>query len=140
MHVMNANRSRPTIIVIRRWIWLGYWLGMFAMTHTPVPPNTLHVPAGGDKVIHFGLFVGLVWLGTRYQLAVGGKLKLGLWIKWCLIYAAYAGADEWLQRFVHRTPSLFDWLADLAGIVITTALLVFIHRRRFQASAQGDVL
>ena len=135
---MNARQSHPAIVGIRRWMWLGYWLGMFVLTHIPVPLPPVPVPAGSDKVVHFGMFAVLVWLGTRYQLAVTPIPKLRRWVAWGLIYATYAGADEWLQRYANRTPSLFDWLADVAGIATATVLLVFVHRRRFRAPVPGS--
>ncbi len=104
------------------WLWLGYWVLLFVLTHVPVPPHALHVPAGGDKALHFGLFFGLTLLGDRWLRASRRLPSVAALAAWAVAYAAYAGLDEWLQRFVGRTPSVWDWWADLSGIAVGTLL------------------
>lgn len=125
-----ASQTKAANVVVRRWVWIGYWMGMFALTHVPAPMHVPSVPAGSDKAVHFALFGGLAWLGIRYRLAVDLKPRLAAWIAWAGVYVIYAALDEWLQRFVHRTPSLYDWLADVAGVATATLLLYLKHRSK----------
>lgn len=124
----NASQTQTASASVRRWVWIAYWMGMFALTHMPAPMNTPSVPAGSDKAVHFALFGGLAWLGIRCRLAFDPKPRFAVWIAWAGVYVIYAALDEWLQRFVHRTPSLYDWLADVAGVVTATLLLYLRHR------------
>ena len=127
---MNASQTQTANAVVRRWVWIGYWMGMFALTHVPAPMHTPPVPAGSDTAVHFALFGGLAWLGIRWRLAVDLKPRTAVWIAWAGVYMIYAGLDEWLQRFVDRMPSLYDWLADVAGVATATLLLILLHRSR----------
>jgi VanZ family protein len=99
----------------------------------------MHMPVAGgatpaiphvDKLLHFGLYFMLTWLGGRHLLAMGPRSPLATLIVWAVIYAAYAAADESLQPLVGRTMSFVDWLGDLAGIVASTVVLALkCHRR-----------
>ncbi len=82
------------------------------------------MPRGGDKVLHFVAYFVLVMLGGRAAVSRGHTINTGWVIGWTLIYAGYGVADEWLQGFVHRTPSVRDWIADMCGVVMAMALLV----------------
>jgi VanZ family protein len=106
----------------------------------------MHVPVFGkgpvtvehaDKVAHFAAYFLLVWLGGR-RLSQTARLRLVfMLIVWAVIYALYAGMDEWLQSYVGRTMSLYDWFADLAGIIVATALVAFVRLRAAPTSGSG---
>ena len=122
--------TAATGAVSRRWaltgVWIGYWLFIFALTHTPL--RGFRLPAeGGDKVIHFLAYFVLAILGGRAAIHRGVVLN-GKWcILWGLVYAAYAALDELLQQFVGRTPSWRDWFADLAGAMLGLAILFAVR-------------
>jgi len=92
-------------------------------------PGGAHLPVRYvDKIVHFGLYCLLVLLGGR-ALAMGTKrLAISTILTWSLVYAGYALVDEWLQQFVGRTMSAGDWMADAAGILAGTSVLLFVHR------------
>ena len=104
-------------------LWIGYWIALFAITHRPLPGGVgLSIP-GADKGIHLVLYFILALLGGRYLRASTGALSPPRLIRWACVYIAYGAFDEWLQQFVHRTPSWGDWFADVIGVVLATLVL-----------------
>lgn len=111
------------------WRWVGLWVVMFLATHVPVP-SAGALPLGhGDKVLHFGLYFLLTYLGGRYLRAKGRRLSLTLLLFWAVVYCTYAAFDEWLQQFVGRSMSLSDWVWDVVGILVATATLAAMRSR-----------
>ncbi len=107
----------------------AYWIFLFCASHFPKPQLPGH---GSDKLAHFLAFGALAFLFWRcvesFHRQLSGRF---VWIAFAGL-AAYAAVDEYLQRFVGRTPSLHDWLADLVGIA--AVLLALELYRRFTAS------
>lgn len=101
-------------------MWIAYWGAAFLLTHAPL--GGLRGPGvpGADKIIHFCLYFGLAWLGVRATRPAQDGLRFRSAIGWALVFLVYGALDEWLQGFVGRTPSVYDWLADVAGIVVAT--------------------
>ncbi len=132
---MTVGRRHTTGRSLRFWLWTGYWLVLVAATHVPIPPGT---PTGfrhSDKLIHFAAYFILARLGASAMLARGRRSVVTL-IGWCMVYLFYGAADEWLQQFTGREASLADWLADAAG-VMTATLLVLLRARRERISEPG---
>lgn len=83
-------------------------------------------PRGGwpywDKVQHMAVFTMLATLGFLAHERSVFKVVIGL--------VAYGGLIEWLQGqlTVTRMPSIGDWMADVAGILLV-CLFVFAYRR-----------
>jgi VanZ family protein len=76
-----------------------------------------------DKVVHFTLYSGLGWMLAR--------TRLRLWL--ALLTGLLMGAGDEFYQFLTpgRTPSVYDWFADAAGV--TAGLLVmrgFLFRKR----------
>jgi len=124
----------------RRWtcLWLIFWAMMFTATHIPT-----RVPQGArfphaDKVVHFGMFFLLAWIGGRRLHAATGLLAGGALVGWAVVYAAYAFIDEWLQPFVGRSMTLGDWLADAGGIIAATVLLAVSRQKRTLSEPPSD--
>lgn len=107
-----------------RWrlgLWLGYWLLLFVVMHTPLTkPPTPSIPHV-DKAVHFFLYFLLAWLCSGYHRA-RGRYDDGTLAVWVGVFLVYAVVDECLQPLVGRTRSVYDWAADAAG-VLTAALL-----------------
>jgi hypothetical protein len=85
----------------------------------------------GDKVGHFclmgilSLFVNLSFLARRVSIA-GWKVLLG-----SMIVTLLVTAEELSQAFFpHRTMDLFDWLADMAGIILFGKIAIWIVARK----------
>ena len=128
--------SRRSGTLWRLALWIGYWVALFVVTHRPLGAGTGLLPPGADKVIHFALYFVLVILGGWNLRSAGRRSSLGTLIAWAGVYAAYAGIDEWLQQFVERTPSFWDWAADVAGVATGTVVLAW--KGRSDALSQHD--
>ncbi len=112
-----VTQKRPRIF----WLWMGYWFFLFVIMHVPIQ-KTLNSPVNHtDKVVHFCLYFVLARLSSQYFLSIGKRLTLPRITLWVLIFSAYAGLDEWLQPLFGRTMTLGDWLADVGGILASTA-------------------
>ena len=79
-----------------------------------------------DKAIHFGeffVFTLLLWLTLAQY-----KVKLNyVWTVFVAVFVALL--SEWVQRFVpSRTSSLFDFLADVAGIGLALLLVYLVKK------------
>jgi len=85
-----------------------------------------HLPRNSDKVIHFieyFLFALLIWRAFgRGEIWFFNTQKAVLMTS---IAAAYAASDEFHQLFVQgRTASIYDWIADVAGILGMLTLMI----------------
>lgn len=127
---MFPTGSRRISAVKLRALWIGYWVFIFVLTHVPVPPNLPPMKNNWDKIVHFFMYLGLVLLGGQRVLRRQGARAVNVFVLWAVGYALYGAFDEWSQPFVRRTMSFNDWLADAAGIVAATALLILWSRRR----------
>lgn len=102
-----------------------YWPGIFILTHIHIPS---WVAGSGivinDKLVHYVVYLVLMllWLVVVNPSPAG---KFGKHIVWTtfIMVVAYAGFDEWSQGFVGRESSVYDFIADVGGIV--TALIAF---------------
>ena len=117
-----------------RLIWLGYWAVLFIVMHVPEPKGIGQPVPHGDKAIHFVAYLLLTLIGG-WHLTRKTSRPLGLCAAWACIYVAYGAIDEWLQQFVNRTPSVADWLADTAGVVVGSLILAVVAYRSRRANA-----
>ena len=123
-------------------MWIGYWVCLALVMHIPKLGAGGLLVKGGDKAVHFALYALLTWLGGKAYAARHGRLDRSVLLLWVPVYAAYGVLDEWTQDFVGRTTSLHDWLADVAGIVTATIVLVASEaskRRNGETSENPEV-
>lgn len=89
-----------------------------------------------DKLVHFGLYLGLgLTLGRAARISgfTGGLVLLAL----LLAGVAFAAVDELLQNWVpRRVPQMADWLADVAGLVTGYVLYVARWRHRWKTKTR----
>ncbi len=89
-----------------------------------------------DKLVHFGLYLGLgLTLGRAARISGfrGVAVLLGL----LLAGIAFAAVDELMQNWVpRRAPQMADWLADVAGLVTGYVLYVARWRHRWKTEAR----
>jgi len=114
------------------------WICAFVATHLPQAPGGVPV---SDKALHSTGFVVLagvlgLFLAVRYCFSIR-------WLAFMMaVLAAYAVFDEWTQALVpNRTPDLRDWLADLLGAAIGTALIGcvwWLWERKVAAASRRD--
>ena len=124
---MTPEDQNPSRSSRRWWPWIGYWSGLFVIMHVPLPTGAPAI-VGGDKGIHFALYLVLTLLGGRCQRASGARASVPSLILWAVIYTAYAAFDEWLQQFTGRFTSFGDFVADVIGVAAGTALLIVLRR------------
>jgi VanZ family protein len=118
------------------WIWVGYWVILFALTHVP-PHDRLSIAVNHlDKVVHFVLYAGLTCLGGYSHRIRYRKLSVASLVSWGVIYAAFAAWDEWSQGWIGRIPSLGDWVADVAGIAVGTAFWLLLRSPPVRGAGQ----
>ncbi len=80
-----------------------------------------------DKVAHLGLYTVL---GAALAYARFCGVRVIPHVIMILIGAFYGASDEWHQRFVPgRSPSLGDWVADVAGVVLGYGLVMLLANR-----------
>ena len=85
-----------------------------------------HLPGPTDKILHFGeFFVFSLLLWRAFAGELFGKFALWRCIAVLLIGCAYALLDEVHQSFVPgRYASIYDWFADVAGILGMITLML----------------
>lgn len=120
------NPRRPRIRLV---VWLAYWAFLFVIMHTPAVGTGLPRLHHADKVGHFFFYGTLTILGA-WRLSISntraGTIVL---LTWALVYISYGAFDEYLQQFVGRDMDFYDWLADLAGVTVATAVIALRRRR-----------
>lgn len=115
-----------------------YWVFLFCTTHFPKLSFGTHVPRNTDKAAHFITFALLAFAFWRFNQSFGRPISARfVWFA-APILMAYAALDEYLQRFVNRSPDVFDWLWNSAGIVTVLIWLEIRRRRPKSAEKPGD--
>jgi len=100
---------------------IGFSLFILVLSHIPQK----HIPEelqlfSFDKILHmlaYGIITGLALLSIKKPFA------LRIYLLVILVVSILGGFDEYTQSFVGRACSVYDWLADLGGIM--AALLIF---------------
>jgi VanZ family protein len=129
--MMEKSRRR------RIYLWLGYWAFLFLLTHIPVSGLGAPRIPFVDKAVHAALYFFLTLLGGRAVLSHrASSIHV---IVWAIVYAAFAAADEWSQRFVGRVPDVGDWFADLVGIAVASFWIWSRQRRRAGPGSMAEV-
>jgi VanZ family protein len=112
-------------IVAKKWVILfwGFLTLVTILLFIELPPKPDGIPYL-DKVEHAFIFIILYIFG-----AMAWKPH-GYWLPAALIL--YGAAVEPLQSLftLTRQASIYDWLADVAGVVIAASLTAFIKKRR----------
>lgn len=100
----------------------------------PLTGDVSWVPIN-DKVIHLGLYGVLGALLARARVRSGVTWHHAVFV---LLGALYGITDELHQAFVPgRSVSMFDWFADVTGVLLgyTVFLIMISHRARGAAQA-----
>ena len=96
-----------------------------------------YVFAGGDKLVHAGLYAVL-------GMALGfGRVRSPMpppHLVLILVGALYGATDEFHQTFVRgRSPDWADWLADVVGVASGYFLIVTVMTRRTSTTPDHEV-
>jgi hypothetical protein len=113
--------NQPSLVLTHRpgkWT-RRFWFGIavvvqLVVLYAPRAPSTGGLPI--DKVVHAFIFGFVLWTGVRAGLA---------WLPLAAVLAVHAVASELIQNYLlaHRDGDWTDSAADLAGVVIVTAIL-----------------
>ncbi len=120
--------------LLRRGCLVVYWTAMFVMTHWPdidrLAPSPRWLPEGSDRLAHFGFYAG--WMILWWWALTAQRRSLpGRHFRWLIVGgAAYGIFDELTQGLTRRTPDIFDWLCDVAGLCAAALLLRAWQTRR----------
>jgi VanZ family protein len=115
----------PTELNFARLAWLAAAIGIVVAIFIGVATP---IPEGWDKAAHFTAFSALTL--CLWQ-ANAGKTPLVI----LAAVLAFAAIDEWRQAYIPgRFPDAQDFLADLAAVAATGALL-FKQRKRVCAES-----
>jgi VanZ family protein len=101
---------------------LGFLFLAITIVLAMLVAGPISLSAGWDKAAHFAAFSALTFSLWR---ATAGALPLLV----VLAATAFAGMDEWRQAYLpDRVSDAQDFLADVAGVAATAALL-FTQRK-----------
>ena len=118
--VLLSRRAIPFLVV------LVLSLVVFFSPGGAVPSG----PPFSDKVVHVLIFLALGW----------AALYAGFRAGWILLGGVlYAAVSELLQAVlpIHRTGSVGDWLADVAGVLVGL-VLVWVWRVQRSGPVEAD--
>lgn len=117
----RLTRCRRVVLVI----CIVLWVTAFVLTHISLPKPT-GVP-GRDKTLHAVGYAGLASVFLLMLVAYGHGPTRRVLLTLAAM-AAYGAFDEFTQGLVGpgRSPSLGDWLFDIAGTVSAMALWEFL--------------
>ena len=110
-----------------------YWVSIFTLTHMPMIPRWVMMSGMSDKSMHFVAYFLLTfffWNVVRPGQMVYWKRGIS-WLS-LLFIAIYGVIDELLQNFVHRTPDVLDFAADMSGCLLS---LIFLSVMGFWAAS-----
>jgi len=114
-----------------KWLVILFFFTAIVFTFTHIPQQVLPVLLqmnGLDKVLH-ALAYGIITFLFILSFRVSHNSMFNL-IPLSTVLA-FAAVDELTQNFVGRTASLYDWIADLAGIVFAQS--IFLYHNRIQS-------
>ncbi len=112
---MSSTRIRRLAMVMRA-LAVVMLVGMFLGTH--LPTTGVHAISQLDKLFHFAAYLTLtLCLLASWELSRGTLQASHYFIVW-LFGTLYGIFDEVTQIPVGRTCDGYDWLADVAGIVV----------------------
>lgn len=88
---------------------------------------------GSDKLIHFGIFVGMAFLWDRVirqQADEKKKESNKLFTKYLVLWIFIAILTEYLQRLVPgRSFDYFDIITNIIGVITGTGIFVYLNKR-----------
>jgi VanZ family protein len=119
---------------LKRWLPFFVWVVLiFIGSSIPrLPASPFGMPRGADKVAHYLEYLILAFLFYR---GVRGERRWVSLPAWFIVLATglvIASVDEYHQAYIPgRDANIWDWTADMAGIVTGT----LIGMRRYRAVA-----
>jgi VanZ family protein len=103
------------------------------LTHVPqleLPGQTARW--GVDKLIHAGAYGAVMLLTLR---AMGRVATWPRMLAMAALLAVVGVVDEYTQPLMGRTASVYDWLADVAGLLLGMSIWRIARRHRPESHA-----
>ena len=116
----SAGRRSWKLVAILALIAACYWVAMFIATHLPIRTTPVGDQYSLDKLEHLTAFAALAALLNAVAAAIGFRSWKASAVIIFLI-GLYALVDESTQ-VSPRSPEVLDWLADILGAILGTAL------------------
>jgi VanZ family protein len=91
--------------------------GVMLVTVTHLPPSKLPATGVSDKLEHI---LGYGLLAVLVSATVRAYLRRVPFLAIAVALAAFGAVDEVTQPLVGRTADVWDWVADVGGIVLGT--------------------
>ena len=130
----RSNRLKKAALAVL----VCYWMALVISTHIPHPPHLIFPQSISDKVLHLCAYAGLSFL-LSFNWALRRPLGWQQWLGIVAGLAAFGAVDEVTQIPVGRQCDVFDWLADVTGIVVGSVLfLAASHVVRGAAQRQQE--
>tara|TARA_R110001592_G_scaffold9215_1_gene49127 strand:+ start:51824 stop:52204 length:381 start_codon:yes stop_codon:yes gene_type:complete len=112
-------------------------LWSFGMAYALFSPasNVPDIPKfyGSDKVIHFGMFVGMAFLWNRvvrHNVNINRKNSTKLFTNYLVLWIFIAILTEYLQRLVPgRSFDYFDIITNIVGVIIGAGIFIYLNKR-----------
>ena len=103
---------------------LLYWPFIFFLAHVAELPGWILRTQMSDKAMHYLGYLVLVflWWFSIFPSQKPSMLRFPFWLTLAMM-GVYGVLDEWLQSFTHRKPDIWDWVADISGVL--TGLIIF---------------
>jgi VanZ family protein len=100
-------------------VWILLILVLCTLPGNDIPTNSFFEKVHFDKIVHFGLFGGIVLflsLGVYWQKKYISPLTLLLFV---IIAASYGLAIEFIQKYwaINRSFDMYDVVADTLGAI-----------------------
>lgn len=119
----------PTVIIISAILWL-------TMAPHPLPKDNIQLFPGADKLVH-ALMMGALAGTALYDFSRRGAWHIGsvsisVIISVGLAVILFSALDEWAQGAmgIGRSADIYDFLADIAGILIVCIIAILTIRAR----------
>jgi VanZ family protein len=131
--------SREFRLFLQVWLPVAVYISLvFYFSSRSQLPGGLTL-GSFDKLAHFSeYFVLGLLLGRAARASLIGRPSASAWLLAVILGMAIGASDETLQRFVPgRDSSIYDFMADFAGVVLSQIVLDFFIRRRRRQEHPG---
>lgn len=127
---MSTVRRRPTPWAhFMRRFFPAYVIFHYCGMHYPVTSNT---GVGVKSEIHLLLYMVLTAVTWEFVRTFQPRLRVFGTVKVAIALIAFAVFDEATQPIFGRSPELYDWFLDVAGIIL--AILILYRFRNSETS------
>ena len=131
----TTSRSGSATKYKYRWVWVlvacVLTLGVLVVSHVPQEAARELQTGVSDKILHAAAYFVLTWCWLKaFSSCWGGGGSKWLMFGIILVPIAIGTVIEFTQPLVGRTCSLLDWVANVVGVGVAVAVLLWMSRKR----------